>query len=224
MRISVIIIILGFLTSCNSATIEKEAEELNVLNQTFMELVGTEWYFEPLPVPPMPLCAESTKEDSLRFKKESIEFETLLNNRKLDTSELKIFLYDTLTTYKSNDFLEGVLTNRNFDANFPVDTSWIKLIRKLNQMDAPLNFNLTEINQTGNYNLVSQEEFNDTTDNKRRIGIMTLSRVAFSENLKRGVFYYSFYCGRLCGWGNIVFVEKKGDEWKIVGQREMWVS
>ena len=213
---------MGIITSCKTDTVEKE--ELNVLNQTFIELVGTEWYYEPLPPPPMPLWEKSTRDDSLRFIKDSIEFETQLNNIKLDTSELKMFLYDTLTTFKSYDRLERILTPNNFQANFPVDTSWIRLIRKLNQIEKPKKLNLTKINQTGNYSLVSETEFKDTTDNKRRIGIVTLSRVAFSENKERAIFYYSFSCGRLCGWGSIVFVERKGEEWKIVGQREMWVS
>lgn len=224
MKVSLIIIILGLLTSCNSNTTEMDNEELNILNQKFVELVGTDGYYEPLPVPPMPLWEESTREDSLRYEKESAEFENLLNNRKLDTSVLKIYLYDSLTTYKSNDFLDGVLSPNNFEANFPVDTTWIKLIRKLNQIEDPKGFDINQITETGNYTIVTKSEFNDTTDNKRRIGTMTTSRVAFSEDNKRGVFYYDFVCGSLCGWGSLVFIEKEGKEWKIVGQREMWVS
>ncbi|MFZ6664709.1 hypothetical protein [Peijinzhouia sedimentorum] len=224
MRVSFIIIILSFLISCNSTTTKKECEELNILNQKFIELVGTGWYYEPLPVPPMPLWEESSQEDSLRFGNESTEFEELLNNRRLDTSELKIYLYDTLTTYKSNDFLEGILGQENFEANFPVDTTWIKLIRKLNRIENPKGFDINQITKTGNYTLVTESEFNDTTDYKRRIGMMTMSRVAFSENKERAVFYYTFSCGRLCGWGSIVFLARKDKEWEIVGQREMWVS
>ena len=224
MRVSVIMIILGLLTSCISKTTEKESEELNILNQKFIELVGTEDYYEPLPVPPMPLWEESTREDSLRYEKESAEFENLLTNRKLDTSVLKIYLYDSLTTYESNDFLDGMLSPKNFEANFPVDTTWIKLIRKLNRIESPKRIDLSQITQTGKYTLVTRPEFNDTTDNKRRIGAMTMSRVAFSADNNRGVFYYDFVCGSLCGGGSLVFIEKEGKEWKIVGQREMWVS
>lgn len=223
MRVS-LIIILGLLTSCISNTTEKESEELNILNQKFIELVGTEGYYEPLPVPPMPLWEESTREDSLRYEKESAEFENRLNNRKLDTSVLKIYLYDSLTSYESNDFLDGMLSPKNFEANFPVDTTWIKLIRKLNRIESPKEFDINQITETGNYTLVTESEFKDTTDNKRRIGIMTMSRVAFSSDKKRAVFYYTFTCGGLCGWGSLVFIEKEGKEWKIVGQREMWVS
>ncbi|HRZ48519.1 MAG TPA: hypothetical protein P5338_03900, partial [Bacteroidales bacterium] len=96
MRKSLIIIVIAFLSSCISTTTEKENEELNILNQKFIELIGTEWYYEPLPIPPMPIWEESTREDSLRFEKESAEFEVLLNNRKLDTTVLKIYLFDTL--------------------------------------------------------------------------------------------------------------------------------
>ncbi|WP_339903114.1 hypothetical protein [uncultured Cyclobacterium sp.] len=224
MKVSLIIIILGLLTSCNSNTTEMDNEELNILNQKFIELIGIEGSYEPLPVPPMPLWEESTREDSLRYEKESAEFENLLNNRKLGTSVLKIYLYDSLTTYKSNDFLDGILSPNNFEANFPVDTTWIKLIRKLNGIEDPKGFDINQITETGNYTIVTKAEFNDTTDNKRRIGMMTMSRVAFSPAKQRGVFYYTFTCGSLCGWGSLVFIERKGAEWKIVGQRNMWVS
>lgn len=224
MRVSVIIIILGLVSSCNTNTTEKNNEELNVLNQMFLELVGTEGYYEPLPVPPMPLSEESTKQDSLQYEKENAEFGSLLKNRKLDTSVLKIYLYDSLTVYKSNNFLEGILSFKNFEANFPVDTSWVKLIRKLNQIDRPLRIDLNRISNTGKYTLVTKSEFQDTTDNKRRVGSMTMSRIAFSQDNKKGVFYYSFVCGSLCGWGNLVFIVREGSEWKIVGQREMWIS
>jgi hypothetical protein len=203
---------------------EKGNEEINILNQKFLELVGTEGYYEPLPIPPMPLGEESSRKDSIQYEIESAEFDSLLKNRKLDTSVLKIYLYDSLTTYKSNDFLEGMLSPNNFEANFPVDTTWIKLIRKLNQIESPIYIDLNQITKTGNYTLVSKSELQDTTDNKRKIGTMVMSRIAFDNDRKKGVFYYSFVCGSLCGWGNLVFIQKEGHEWKIIGQREMWIS
>ena len=66
-----------------------DKKEMNILNHTFLDLVGTGWYYEPLPIPPMPLWEESTKEDSLQFKSDSIEFEARLYNREIDTSDLK---------------------------------------------------------------------------------------------------------------------------------------
>lgn len=217
-----IILLFGIITGCNFETAGQN--ELNVLNQTFIELVGTDWYYEPLPPPPMPLWEESTRDDSLRFKEDTLEYGELLDNRQLDTCVLKIYLYDTLTTYKANDFLEGMLSKNNFEANFPVDTTWIKLIRKLNRIEEPKAFDINQVTETGSYTLVSKAEFNNTTDSKRRIGIMTMSRVAFSPDNKRGVFYYDFTCGGLCGWGSLVFIEKQEGAWKIVGERQMWVS
>ena len=224
MRILTITIFLGILIGCDQGTTGSETEELNVLNQTFLYLVRTEWYYEPPPPPPMPLFEESTKEDTLRYKSEILEYKAKMNNRQEDSSELQIYLSDTLRTYKGNERLENILSLENFDVNFPVDTSWIVLIRKLNQIQSPKKFDLRKIEKTGKYVLVSKSEFNDTTEYKRKIGKMTFSRVAFSDNQKRGVFYYAFQCGRLCGWGSIVFVEKKGKNWEIVGERGMWVS
>lgn len=224
MRILITFTIFGIFTSCRCTNTEREGEEVRILNQNFLELVGTNWYYEPIPIPPAPLSEKSTRDDSLRFIEDTLQFGELLDNRQLDTSVLKIYLYDTLITYKANDFLEGMLGKENFEANFPVDTTWIKLIRKLNRIEEPKGFEVNQITETGNYTLVTESEFNDTTDNKRRIGIMTMSRVAFSPDNKRGVFYYDFTCGGLCGWGSLVFIEKQGVAWKIVGERQMYVS
>ena len=218
------IILFGILTGCDNAVSEQDFEESNVINQTFVEIMGTGWYYEPLPIPPMPLEENSTKEDSIRFNNEKIESQFRLNNRKLDTSELQVYVFDTLVTYKGGRELESILTQENFENNFPVDTSWVKLIGKLNRIEKTSKLDLTEINQTGKYTLVSYQEFKDTTGTKRKIGTIVFSRVAFDENKTRGVFYYSFVCGGLCGSGSIVFVEKIDNKWQIIGQREMWVS
>ena len=46
MRFS-LLIILGLLTGCISNSTETKSEELNILNQLFIELVGTDRYFLP---------------------------------------------------------------------------------------------------------------------------------------------------------------------------------
>ncbi len=224
MRVLSTIIIFGYLTSCSKANTDKDSEEVKIINQHFLELVGTNWYYEAPPIPPVPLSEESTREDSLRFLEESLEYGDLIENPQLDTSTLKIYLHDTLTTYKADAFLERMLSHNNFEANFPVDTTWIKLVEKLNHIEEPKAFDIKQITETGNYTIVTESEYNDTSDHKRRVGIMTMSRIAFSLDYKRGVFYYDFTCGGLCGWGSIVFIEKQKGAWKIVGERQMWVS
>ena len=217
-------LLIGNMSGCVNSMSEKDSEEINIITQNFVELMGTRWYYEPLSIPPMAVAKNSTKEDSIRFNNEIIESQFRLNNRKLDTSELQVFLFDTLVTYKGDREFESILSPENFENNFPVDTSWIKLIGKLNQIEKTKKLDLTEINQIGKYTLVSYQEFKDTTGTKRKIGTLVFSRVAFDKNKTRGVFYYSFVCGGLCGGGSIVFVEKIDDKWQIIGQREMWVS
>lgn len=224
MRILITIIISAYFTSCSDPNTESKVEEVRILNQNFLELVGTNWYYEPLPIPPAPISEESTRDDSIKFRKDTLEYGALLDNRQLDTSVLKIYLLDTLTTYKDLSLLEKISSPTYFEANFSINTSWIKLVRKLIKFDNPERFDINQVTETGNYTLVTESEFEDTTDNKRRIGRMTMSRVALSPDNKRGVFYYTFTCGGLCGWGSLVFVERKGSEWKIIGQRGMWVS
>lgn len=216
------ILLIGTLLGCNHG--QMEAEELNVLNQTFLDLVGKEYYYTPLPVPPFPLSEESTHEDSLRYINAISEFQNTSDNRKPDTLGLKILLSDTLHTYEIDQGMERVLNTKSFKYNFPVDTSWIKLIRRLDKIEGSRKFDLAEITNVGRYSIVSKEDFFESDDEMRRVGVITFSRVAFSENFKRGVFYFSFVCGGLCGSGNMVFVERKADSWVIVAKQEMWVS
>ena len=55
-------------------------------------------------------------------------------------------------------------------------------------------------------------------------GIMTFSRVGFSEDGTRALFYLSNHCGGLCGTGMYVVMEKRNGTWAIEREIEMWIS
>jgi hypothetical protein len=55
-------------------------------------------------------------------------------------------------------------------------------------------------------------------------GIITFSRVAFSEDGTQALFYLSNHCGELCGTGMYVVMEKRDGSWAIEKEIEMWIS
>jgi len=55
-------------------------------------------------------------------------------------------------------------------------------------------------------------------------GILTLSRVGFNAERTQALFYFSNRCGGLCGAGSYVVMEKRGSDWVISKEIEMWVS
>jgi len=55
-------------------------------------------------------------------------------------------------------------------------------------------------------------------------GIMSFSRVGFSEDGTQALFYLSNHCGGLCGGGMYVVMEKRDGSWAIAKEIEMWIS
>jgi hypothetical protein len=223
MKLLFTLILILFLFGCDHSDSSKNVEQIQIINDTFVELLGTEWYFESLPIPPIPLSENSTKKDSLKFKREIELHKKLRENRKLDTSRLLVNLYDTLFLIEDKEY-RRFLDPAVFERNFNIDTTWIPLLNRLLNFKDKQSINISEITNTGNYDLVTQNQFNDSTINGRKIGIVYYSRIAFNDDKNRGVFYYEFYHGRRWAHGSVIFVEKKDDKWIVIGQRVMWVA
>jgi len=236
--------------------------EENVINDVFLELIGTDYYLEPLPFPPFrpfhpdslsdglgygePLKVEfegisdtiEIDSEELRIKdieeyekfdwekyyREVEEFEYKLNNRKPDPSRLVVLFSDTLIIFNRTSSLNSILTEKGFKQNFEVDTTWRYLAIKLvDSIQYTKKINLSEIIETGRYELESPNNY-EKKEGERIIGAITFSRVAFNDDLNKGCFYYSFYCGNECGEGVMFFVKKEDGKWIIEGSRELWIS
>ena len=60
---------------------------------------------------------------------------------------------------------------------------------------------------------------------KRKFGakyVLMFSDVEYQG--KYAVFYYAYYCGRLCGSGDIVVFEKVNNQWRSLGKVNIWMS
>jgi len=56
------------------------------------------------------------------------------------------------------------------------------------------------------------------------IGVFALSKVYFNFKADKGILFYEFTCGPKCGMGEVVFIEKVLDDWKVVTYKRVWES
>jgi hypothetical protein len=71
---------------------------------------------------------------------------------------------------------------------------------------------------------VTDEQIGDAVKTAFKTGLFTLSEIVFDARHRNAVVSYSFYCGELCGHGNLVILKKVGAKWKIKKQCGGWVS
>lgn len=56
------------------------------------------------------------------------------------------------------------------------------------------------------------------------VGVIGFSKIYFNKTLDKAILYYEFFCGEKCASGKMVFVEKGHDQWKIKGQKRVWIT
>jgi hypothetical protein len=71
---------------------------------------------------------------------------------------------------------------------------------------------------------VPQKQIDDATERAVKNGLLTLSEIIFNKKHNRALVSYSFVCGELCGYGNVLVLTKVGEKWKIYKTCEGWVS
>jgi len=71
---------------------------------------------------------------------------------------------------------------------------------------------------------VPQSQIDDATERAVKNGLLMLSEIIFNKKHNRALVSYSFVCGELCGYGNVLVLTKVGEKWKIYKTCEGWVS
>lgn len=56
------------------------------------------------------------------------------------------------------------------------------------------------------------------------IGVVSLSKVFLNEDKSKGLMYYEFTCGGLCGKGEILYIEEINHRWTIRKVMLIWIS
>jgi hypothetical protein len=75
-----------------------------------------------------------------------------------------------------------------------------------------------------NHQDVPQKQIDDATERAVKNGLVTLSEISFNKKRDRALVSFSFVCGELCGYGNVLVLKKVGARWKIHKTCQEWVS
>ena len=79
-----------------------------------------------------------------------------------------------------------------------------------------------ELTNVGDYQLQPMDF--EPTEEDRVVAALKFSRVVFNKDKTKACYYYEEYCGRLCGYGYFVFVERSGGTWKLKAKHQLWIS
>ncbi|REG91124.1 hypothetical protein [Flavobacterium aquicola] len=109
--------------------------------------------------------------------------------------------------------------------DFPNDTLKKLIANKtkeylLNYKSIRLNgkFMLKDINEFDRENIFERKyKFNFS-------GILRVSGIKFDKKCESGILDVGFTCGRLCGYGNKIFIKKVKNKWKIIKMEGTWMS
>jgi hypothetical protein len=209
--------------------------EMELLNDIFLELVGTEYYYEKLPIPPMPLEYAENNQDSVNYYIQKEIFDEAYDNPKLDKAELVLGIEPNHINPKM-EFKGWHIQESSFPRMYYPDSLHSKDFDQLltQLVDSTLfkkgKLELSKLTQTGNYIIKDlgqlekqNKEYWENTE-YRYMGSISFSDFKINQKKDKAIFYFDLICGSLCGSGEIIFCIKENGKWKIADRNMLWVS
>jgi hypothetical protein len=202
-----------------------------VINDVFIELAQELPIYNVnivIPPPPPPPIFNDKFEiigyDSILHKKEIIKYNEKVEQRKqrnIDTSFLVVAISDTMIVNEdySYEFKPIRFKGEEYDSLVSIYKTGNKGKRKIE---------LDKLNKFYRYKLMFSSELSrgkPFTEYPFEFGgIMQFSRIYFNAENNKAIFYCSYFCGRDCGSGNMVYLKKSSNKWIIDGIQMLWVS
>ncbi len=211
--------------SCQSSEIENEIQSIN---EIFIELTDSMYIYKIYPPPPPPPLSLNERNNIMNF--DSVKYQFLLDKYKEQLQKIKnntqkivLAVNDSLFFFNINDFdyIENELPS-------PEYLNVLNSFKNNPKKNVPIN--LDEIINTGKYRLKYLSEFPKGFNIWKKEydfifgGVIHISRIYFNKNKNIGIFYYSFSCGGECGHGDIVCIRKDNDKWVIDKIIRLWIS
>ena len=224
-----LILFIPLFWSCSdkpSSVDKEEVEENEIVNIVFDATVGHDTIWTKhlkVPIPfPLPL-GQLYKQDRIDHENYLKEIDSI--KARLDTATLYVFLNDSLVKFPEIRNITTMLESENYNANFPhIDTAFRPLVLKLTDLTDSKKLDISSVKTKFKYKLDYAKNRDKYTSQIVTIGSITISRVALNQEKDMACTYSEINCGGLCGGGSIIFLKKINGLWKIVGQRELWVS
>ncbi|MFC2185704.1 hypothetical protein ACFCT7_00210 [Fulvivirgaceae bacterium LMO-SS25] len=115
---------LVLLIAIQSCSIQSNDIEVEVINDVFLELVGTDYYWKPIPIPPYRPIHPDSLETELKYDEPlNIEIEGITDTFDIDTKELRqkwieeYEKFDWVNYFKEVEEFEYKLNNRKLDSS-----------------------------------------------------------------------------------------------------------
>lgn len=205
-------IILWISASCQTHNGKAENEEIRVLNDVFIEVVGS--FARVLSHPPQVIHEpeEITVPDTA-LSERTTRTQEQNNNEKYEDYPDTISVIEVLDTLYVPD-----LRNR-WPSILEDSTVWVESLNmKLNS--SPEYLPVNRLNNIGSFQVKGIKEVDKESWVEDRKLVVQFSRVIFNKDHTKAFFLVDFY-GRL---GEIIFVEKKDGKWKMTESQTLWVS
>ena len=146
------------------------------------------------------------------------EWKQQVSDIKKDTSKVIIAFDSNILPYEKE--YDKIVVE-----NFPKDT--LLKIKEDKTKEYILNFKNIKLNSK--FKLKNIKEFNKENIFERKYkfnfsGILRVSGIKFDKKKENGILDVGFTCGRLCGYGNKVYIKKVNNKWKIIKMEQTWIS
>jgi hypothetical protein len=228
-RILYIIFVIGLFITCNNRTEQKgfDNSEINeILNIVFDATVGPDTLWSKnLLIPPvfLPQSGQKSDADKVEFVKYLRSIDNL--KMKLDTAKLYVFINDSLVKFPENRIrIKSMTESKYFMGNFEIDSTFRPLIVKLFNYSESRPLDISKLKSKYNYQIDFISNKDKYPSSIIEIGSVNMTNPVFNSDLTMACIYSEIFCGGECGGGSIIFLKKVNGQWKIEGQRQLWVS
>ncbi len=228
-KIIFVFILLIFFTSCEKN--EKAIEfNRNVLTEILPIIIDSTCVDIRIFSNPPPKCGKLifnkeghyVRTDSTKATLEEIkrlnEWKQQVTDVKKDTSKV-IIAFDSKILPYEEEYKKTVVEDFTKDTLLGINEGQTK--------EYILNFKTIKLN--GKFKLKDISEFDRQNIFEKKYkfnfsGILTVSTIKFDKRKENGILQVGFICGRLCGYGNKVYIKKINKKWKIIKMEITWIS
>lgn len=148
-----------------------------------------------------------------------------LSKTDIDSAQLHVIVNNEIVNLKEAHDISNIISNDNFKYNFSeVDTTYIPLLRELNNFTDISAFNVSQLSTGFNYKIISNISDFKEDKNNLSIGRISFSRIIYNKSKSKACVYAQHICGGECGGGHITFLKKINNKWVISGRKNLWVA
>ncbi|TVQ44884.1 MAG: hypothetical protein EA362_09435 [Saprospirales bacterium] len=159
-----------------------------------------------------------------------IDYQSMVQHNKMDTTNVKIFLFSTLDTivcefyrpgfsFNENGDLYPIVLSREKQKEYKAELEQYELDKKLFSPFINGKIKSRELDHKFEYSnlevVLFSENLLSLNLKPNELGYMYVSRIVFDRNFKKGYLSFSFFCGQACLWRYNIEIHKINGKWEI---------